>query len=260
MLIISSRDNANIKNTIKLRKSAKARREQGAFIAEGLRVCIDAMLSKATIETLFVTEKAVEKHKSEFEKLSDYAEKTILITPELFALISDTDTPQGFLSVIKILDKTSQFDTIKNSGRLLGLDNLQDPNNLGTILRSAEALGLSGVVLSKDCCDIYSPKVVRGSMGAVFRIPFVICDSISGFLHNNPDIYSYASVVNEDANKITETDFKKPCIAVIGNEGNGLKSETIDSCNECITIPMNGKAESLNASTAASIMIWEMIK
>lgn len=260
MLTLTSKDNSNIKNTVKLKKSARYRRQSGLFIAEGLRVCYDAMLSNAEIEILFATEKAIEKNRDKFTELSEYSHKTFVVTEQIFSLISDTETPQGFLCVIKALDKISQFDTIKNNGKLLALDNVQDPNNLGTILRSAEAFGIDGIVMSEDCCDIYSPKVVRGSMGAVFRIPFVLCSSISSFLNENTYLDSFASVVDSSAKPITEVDFKSPCITVIGNEGNGLKQETIDSCKNRITIPMRGKAESLNASAAASIIIWEMIK
>ncbi|MCI6825525.1 MAG: RNA methyltransferase [Ruminococcus bromii] len=260
MLIISSKDNQNIKNTVKLKKSAKYRKQSGLFLAEGLRVCFDAMLSGAKIETLFVTENAAQKHFEKYNQLSEYAGKTFVVTPELFSIISDTQTPQGFLCVIKALDKTKQFDTIKNGGKFLALDNVQDPNNLGTILRSAEAFGISGVVMSSDCCDIYSPKVVRGSMGAVFRLPFIIYPTIAQFLNDNPALNSYAAVVDSKAQSITDICFTEPCVAVVGNEGNGLKDETIIACNNKITIPMKGKAESLNASTAASIIIWEMIR
>ena len=260
MLTVTSKENANIKNAVKLKKSAKFRRESGEFVAEGLRVCIDAMLSKATITCLYATEKAVEKHNDEFLKLSNYAQKTILLSSSVFSLISDTQTPQGFLCTIKALDKTSQFDTIKNNSNFLALDNVQDPNNLGTILRSAEAFGIDGVVLSDDCCDIYSPKVVRGSMGAVFRIPFLVCNTIAQFIDEHSALNFYAAVVSDNAQKITKTAFKTPCVAVIGNEGNGLRPETIAACKTHITIPMNGKAESLNASVAASIIMWEMVK
>lgn len=260
MLTLTSKDNSNIKNTIKLKKSAKYRHQSGLFVAEGVRVCYDAMLSNAEIEILFVTEDAIEKNKDKFNKLSKYANKTFCVNSNIFSLISDTQTPQGFLCVIKALDKTIEFDKIKNGGKYLALDNLQDPNNLGTILRSAEAFGISGIIMSNDCCDIYSPKVVRGSMGAVFRLPFIICNTIAEFLNENPEIESFAAVVDSNAQKITEVKFADKCITVIGNEGNGLKEETINACKNKITIPMNGKAESLNASVASSIIIWEMIK
>ena len=131
---------------------------------------------------------------------------------------------------------------------------------MGTILRTAEAVGIDGIVLSDDCCDIYSPKVVRGSMGAVFRIPFTVVSSIKDFISAHKDITSYASVVSGDAEKITDVKFSDSSLLVIGNEGNGVKASTIEACDKKITIPMNGRAESLNASAAAAILIWEMVK
>lgn len=260
MQTISSKENPRIKQLVKLQKSARTRRECGLFLAEGLRICRDAMLSHAQIETLYATGQAAEKSPEDFSRLSAYARETILLTPAVFAHISDTQTPQGFLCTIKTLDKNAHFDTINNGGKFLALENIQDPNNLGTILRSAEAFAVSGVILSSDCCDIYNPKVVRGSMGAVFRIPFCICDTIPNYLCANPQLCSYAAVVNSDAEPITETGFQAPCVTVIGNEGNGLRQETVSACNHRITIPMKGKAESLNASAAATIIIWEMIR
>lgn len=260
MLFISSKDNPRIKQLVKLQKSARFRRQSGLFIAEGLRVCSDAMRSGAVIRTLYVTEQAAEKFSSQYEELCAYAEETVMLTDHIFATVSDTQTPQGFLCTIKTLDKTIQFDTIKDSGKFLALDNVQDPNNLGTILRSAEAFGVSGVILSADCCDIYNPKVVRGSMGAVYRVPFVICGTIAAFLGEHPELHSYAAVVSSDAERITDIVFDAPCVAVIGNEGNGLGRETIDACGHRITIPMKGNAESLNASAAATIIIWEMLR
>lgn len=260
MQTISSKDNPRIKQLVKLQKSARTRRECGLFLAEGLRICRDAMLSHALIETLYATGQAAEKFPEDFSQLSAYARETILLAPSVFAHVSDTQTPQGFLCTIKTLDKTIQFDTIKDSGKFLALDNVQDPNNLGTILRSAEAFGVSGVILSADCCDIYNPKVVRGSMGAVYRVPFVICGTIAAFLGEHPELHSYAAVVSSDAERISDIVFDAPCVAVIGNEGNGLGRETIDACGHRITIPMKGNAESLNASAAATIIIWEMLR
>ena len=260
MNVITSKDNILIKNIIKLNKSAKQRKEQKLFVAEGLRVCEDAMLSGVEITNLIITENALKKYKDKVEKLIDYANSVSLVNNSIFSLLSDTKTPQGVLCVIKTLDKVSLFDKIKCNGKFLALDNLQDPTNMGTILRTAEAVGINGIILSADCCDIYSPKVVRGSMGAVFRIPYIIVDEISDYLKSNPTVNSYAAVVNSNAKKVTEITFESPCVIAIGNEGNGLKNDTIESCNEKITIPMAGRAESLNAAVAASILMWEMIK
>ncbi len=222
MLFISSKDNPRIKQLIKLQKSARFRRQSGLFIAEGLRVCSDAMRSGAVIRTLYVTEQAAEKFSSQYEELCAYAEETVMLTDHIFATVSDTQTPQGFLCTIKTLDKTIQFDTIKDSGKFLALDNVQE--------------------------------------GAVYRVPFVICGTIAAFLGEHPELHSYAAVVSSDAERISDIVFDAPCVAVIGNEGNGLGRETIDACWHRITIPMKGNAESLNASAAATIIIWEMLR
>lgn len=260
MLFVTSKDNSNIKKAVKLKSSAKERRKSGLFLAEGLRICMDAVRSGAQIQTLFVTEKAMQKHSEDFSLLEENAQSTICVSENIFALMSDTQSPQGFLSVIKTLDKTNEFDTIKCDGKYLALDNVQDPSNLGTVLRSAEAFNVSGVILSADCCDIYNPKVVRGSMGAVFRIPFIIESTVKDFLEKNPQLNSYAAVVNSKADSLTDVKFKIPCVVVVGNEGNGIKAETEQACQNKITIHMEGKAESLNASVAAAILMWEMMK
>ena len=140
------------------------------------------------------------------------------------------------------------------------MDNVQDPNNLGAILRSAEAFGVSGVIMSDDCCDVFNPKVVRGSMGAVFRLPVLITDSLGAWFSAHPQINTYAAVVDDSAQRVTDISFQAPCAVVVGNEGNGIRPETLGACKSKITIPMNGKAESLNASVAAAILIWEMVR
>lgn len=260
MKTLTSKDNVHIKNIVKLKKSAKYRRQSGCFIAEGLRVCVDAVLSGAKIEALFVTEAAIEKNYDAFNKLSSHADETFILSSALFGYISDTQTPQGFLCIIKTLDKSAHFDKIDNGGKYLILDNVQDPNNLGTILRSAEAFGVCGVIMSDDCCDIYNPKVVRGSMGAVFRLAILSVRSLPEWFAEHPKLNTYAAVVDKDAEKVNKITFEAPCAVVIGNEGNGIRVETAAACNHKITIPMDGKAESLNASVAAAILIWEMVK
>lgn len=259
MITLTSKDNAHIKQAAKLQKSARYRRQTGLFVAEGLRVCADAAKSGAEIETLFLTQAALEKNTERCTELSAYAAKCFLVSPELFAHIGDTQTPQGVLAVIKALDKSALFDTIKNGGKFIALDNVQDPNNLGTILRSAEAFGVTGVILSADCCDVFNPKVVRGSMGAVFRLPVCTAEDLPQWFAAHPKLHTYAAVV-ADAQPVTAIRFEEPCAIVIGNEGNGIRQATAAACHHRITIPMNGKAESLNASVAAAILIWEMVK
>lgn len=258
---ISAKDNPLIKHINKLIKSSKYRAEKGEFVAEGVRLCEDALYSGCDIQALVVSDFACEHYKDTVAKLSEKTENSYVIPDSLFSKTSDTRNPQGVLCVIKALDNPTLFDKIKCNGKFLALDNIQDPSNLGTILRTAEAVGIDGVILSADCCDIYSPKVVRGSMGAVFRLSYTIVDTIAGFLSDNKYIDSFAAVVDSGAAEISVIDFKgKTACVVIGNEANGVKQSTIDACGGTVTIPMRGRAESLNASVAASIIMWEMIK
>ena len=161
--------------------------------------------------------------------------------------------------MFQTLDKKSLSYKINKKERYIALENIQDPSNMGTILRTAEAFGVHGVILSKDCCDIYSPKVVRGSMGAVFRITTVIAENFTEYIRQltRNGINTYASTPHE-AENIEHIDFSNGGVMLIGNEGNGLKEETIQVCLKRVKIPMTGRAESLNASAAAAILMYKL--
>lgn len=258
MLIISSKDNKIVKNISKLLLKSKCRKEQGLFVVEGIRLCLDAVRSGATIDTFICTEDAALKHSDAVRELELKAKSSYFVTPSIFSILSDTKTPQGVICVVKVLDNKPQFDKINNKYVLL--QNMQDPSNLGAVLRSADALGFSGVVLTKDCCDIYSPKVCRASMGAVFRVPFVVCEDECEFVSEfNSFGTSFAAVVRNGTN-ITEFSYEGASLICIGNEGNGLTEDLVKVCTYPVTIPMKGNAESLNAAAAAGIIMWEMIR
>lgn len=261
MDIIKSKDNKNIKYISKLVSSTKFRKQEGRFITEGVRLCYEALKNNAQIDILVYSVSANDKYSDTIRELSAKANTTLCVDDRIFCALSDTKTPQGVLCVVKTLDKQSYFDKIIENGIIVALDNIQDPSNLGTILRSADALGVDGVVLSYDCCDVFSPKVVRGSMGAVFRIPFIVVDSLSDFIEKfNSKGHSYACVLDDTAATVFEASFTKPVLSVIGNEGNGVSQKVIEACSDKLYIPMKNNAESLNAAVAASIIMWEMIK
>ena len=157
----------------------------------------------------------------------------------------------------KKLDKPENLAKIDCNGSYVALWDLQDPGNVGTILRGADAMGLSGVILSESCCDLYNLKTIRAAMGSLFRIPVMRVD-LAAFLKES-GLRSYAAVVDADARPVGTADFKG-AVAVIGNEGNGLSKEQAFLCSERITIPMAGNAESLNAAMAATILMWEMAR
>jgi len=258
---LESKENREIKKVLKLLSSKKFRNLEKAFVIEGARLCEDAANSGIIIERFFYTQKAQDRYKKIAEKIEKQAKCSFLVSEKIMGFISDTKTPQGLLCVCKQFEDEFNFEKIKSSKKLIALENIQDPSNLGTIFRTAEALGIDGIILTDDCCDIFSSKVLRGSMGAIFRIPvctFENTKNIFNLLEKDFDIY--ATVPDKNAKDIEKVDFSKKSIVLIGNEGNGLKDETIKRCKEKITIPMKGKTESLNAAVAASIIIWEMVK
>ena len=260
---ITSRENKIIKSAVKISSSSKERKEKRLFFIEGLRLSLDALQSNIYIEKFFYTKKAKEKWQESIALLKNSACQSYIIDEGISSYLSDTKTPQGVFCICRALDKQFDLDKIGNRRLIIALENIQDPSNMGSIIRTAEALGINALMLSNDCCDIYSPKVLRGSMGGVFRMDFFKVDFFKDTICklNHMGIKTYASVPSDSAEKITKISFSSsPSLVAIGNEGNGLKKETIDVCSQKITIPMLGRAESLNASVAASIIMWEMTR
>jgi TrmH family RNA methyltransferase len=266
---ITSRDNPMIVNAMKLVSSAKHRREQGLFFAEGMRLCTDAASSGVQIEQLFYTQEAKTKYSDAVIRLQQCAKRSFLISAALAEKLSDTKSPQGVFCVCKTLDKCEiLYHDNKRPQCIIGLENIQDPSNMGTILRTAEALGLDGAILTGECCDVYSPKVLRGSMGAVFRLPVLVENDTSALLErlHRENFVLFASVPRDNAVKITDPAVraqvadKRGAVVFVGNEGNGMTESTIAACDQTVTIPMEGRAESLNAAVAASILMWELVR
>lgn len=254
---ILSRDNKQLKHCAKLVASKKFRREEGLFVAEGQRLCEDAIRSGLVPQQTFVVESMTER----CEAILQQSQQVFVITEELSAKISDTQTPQGVFCVFQALDNGETLDTMKWQ-RVLLLSSLQDPGNIGTIIRSAEAFGIDGLILSEDCPDLTSPKLLRATMGGVFRLPIRVVENMEQEIAalRQQGFAVYATALSEQSLPITELSLTGKVAAVIGNEGNGLTQQVIDACTAPVIIPMAGKAESLNAAIAASIVIWEMCR
>ena len=251
---ISSRDNPLVKLVSSLQSSAKSRKEAGLFVIEGLRICDDAMENGVVFDKLIVSKTAFDKYAEKIEKFAEISKNCYVFADALFKKVCDTENPQGVLAVCRMPEKNSE---IEKNGRYIALENLQDPSNIGAISRTAEALGISGIIVSKDSCDIYSPKVLRASMGTLLRMQVFVADDISEFIENN-NLRSFACVVDKDAENISEITFEDGDVILIGNEGNGLKQETKEKAYSRVTIKMQGNAESLNAAAAAAIALWEL--
>ncbi len=253
---ISSKDNSLIKLVSALQTSAKARRENGLFVLEGLRICDDANSNGIQFDKLIVSDNAKIKYENEIEGFAKKSKECFVIPESLFRKISDTQSPQGIIAVAKIPENNNKIDL---NGRYIALENISDPSNLGAVSRTAEALGVSGIIISDNSCDPYSPKVLRASMGTLLRMPVIIFTDFANEIKNS-GLKSYACVVDREAKKISKINFTDGSVLIIGNEANGITDATKTVSNALITIQMSGKAESLNAAIAASIAMWEMMK
>ena len=260
MKFIKSRENSTLKHIHKLVKQKKYRNKCGQFVAEGLRTCQDVLLSNLRADVFMCSEDFYTKSMELCLRLENIADEAIVVPNSIFNVLSDTKTPQGVLLVMKTLDKTSDIDKIDYNGKFLLLDNMQNPDNISTVLRSSDAFSVKGVFVTRDSCDIYSPKVVRGSMGAIFRVPFYMIDSAPDFLTNvySTKGISFAACLTDTAENIKDVIFPANSLVVIGNEAKGLSHATINACDRQVIIPMKGRIDSLNAGVAASIIMWEM--
>lgn len=252
--MITSTSNAQIKELIRLQKKSRARDEAGVFIVEGPRMASE--IPSERIVKLYMSESFAKKTPP--ARVEGRIKEEVL-SDTVFAHVSDTKTPQGVLAVVKRQEYTMEDILAGRTPHILVLDNLQDPGNLGTIFRTAEAAGVTGILLSRDCVDIYNPKVIRSTMGAVFRLPFLYTDDLPGAVDElkKAGIQVYAAHL-EGKNAYDEEDYHTGCAFLIGNEGNGLRDEVTARADRLIRIPMMGEAESLNAAVAAAVLTFEV--
>ncbi len=256
--VITAKNNPKIKDVKALLTSSKERKTQGLFVLEGVRLCLDAAKSGCEIQSVFCTENCTIKYADEIKELRKNAKDFYTVSVDVLKSISDTVTPQGVVCTVKMRQNDFEYTEGK---RYIALDTVQNPDNLGAISRTAEALGVDGLVIFGGC-DIYNPKALRASMGSLLRLPVKLCKSLENEIEacEKKGIKTYATVPDRTAQSIIEVDFSAGAMCVIGNEGNGVSKEIIEKCSCRITAKMSGRAESLNAAAAASIVMWELVK
>lgn len=252
--MITSTTNAQIKNIIKLQRNSRARREQEVFLVEGIRMFRE--IPEELHQRTYVTRVWREQLPKHWQEGREYEE----VSESVFREMSDTRTPQGILSVVRRLDYRREDVLDGDSSCVLLLENLQDPGNLGTIVRTAEGAGVSGIIMSRDTVDIYNSKVVRATMGAIFRMPFYYEENLKEGIDwlKEHGIACYAAHLN--GTRFYDYDYRSGCCFMIGNEGNGLTPETAAAADSLIRIPMQGRVESLNAATAATVLMYEAMR
>lgn len=256
---LTSPQNPRIKTLIRLQSSRRERREAGAFLAEGVKLCEEALAAGASLQSLYCTQEAMAHYPERLAPLLAAAGECFTLTPALSQKVSPAGSPQGVFGVCTLLDNRLEIATIKRDGSYLLAHSLQDPGNLGTIIRSCCAFGADGLILSEDCPDLYSPKVLRAAMGGAFRLPILTTsdmgETVAALLERGLPVY--AAALTRGARPLTALPLEQGCGILIGNEGNGLPQSLIARCTGAAIIPMEPGTESLNAAMAAGIFLWE---
>jgi len=253
VIVISSRDNPHIKAAVRLRDAAG---DHMRFFLEGFRLCADALDSGYAPAQVFLTQAARAKYGT--EPLEQAAGQVFGITEAVAEKLGDTKSPQGVFGVFQRQEKRDIQEFWRPGGKYIALENVQDPGNLGAISRTAEALGIDGLLVCGGC-DVFHPKALRASMGALLRLPVTQADDLPAALRDSI-LPCYAAVPDRDAGSIRGRDFTRGGVIAVGSEAHGLSEETIAACGHKITVPMQGRAESLNAAAAAAILMWEMVR
>ncbi len=257
--IITSRKNPRILSAALL-SDKKQRDKSGLFFTEGRKLLDEMLLTGIRIKELYYTQRAYERYEELVLRAHDAGASLFCVTDEVYAKLSQEKNPEGFFAVAEKFEVlTSAKASPKYRSGFLVLDGVQNPSNIGTAVRTACALGIPNILLSSDCADIFGPKAMRAAMGALFRVNFCVCGDICAEIlrMKNDGIRFFAAALDENAEDIRNVDFSESDCIVVGNEGSGIRDDVLLLCDKKVIVPMQMGAESLNASSAAAILMWE---
>lgn len=269
--IITSRQNQTVLEAVKL-CDKKVREKTGLFRFDGIKLFEEAAEKGVEIEKILICQSKFHEISKKINALADKLEYTAVyvLKDEIFAKVSEEKAPEGIICVAKYLTKHVRNPkkelVVQNAqekmSRVMLLEAVRDPGNLGTIIRSAAAFGINLLILSNDCVDIYNSKTVRGAMGALFKMNILIVDNIVDTVETlkAQGRNVYAAALDRSAVRLDELKFEKTDAVVVGNEGHGLSSQTLHACTKSLYIPMEEGSESLNAAVAASVIMWNMYR
>ncbi|MDO4166585.1 MAG: RNA methyltransferase [Eubacteriales bacterium] len=255
--MISSESNGQIKEVIKLQKQARYRRKQQTFVVEGIKMVQEAAYH-GKLQKMYISEGKYQEISQILSALVNTYEYEI-VSDQVLKQISETVTPQGILGTVTLPTYDMENILQQEKHRFLLLDDLRDPGNLGTVMRTAEGAGMSGVLLSKGSVDLFNPKVVRSTMGAIFRVPYCYVEDLAEVARQIRNMgYEVYGTAMEGSVAYDEPDYTAGAAVVIGNEANGISETVFQSVTKRIRIPMEGQLESLNAAISAAIVMYEM--
>lgn len=255
--MITSTANARVKQVVQWQTKAKERRKDGIFLAEGIKMFEEAPEERILEVYLSAdVESKLRERTHIFEKLQRLGYE--VVSDEVFAKMSDTQTPQGILTVLRRMEYDLEKLLEQPKPLFVLLENLQDPGNLGTIVRTGEGAGITGVIMSDRTVDIYNPKTIRATMGSIYRVPFLYVNDLGEVMRklHQKGIHTYAAHL-QGSNYYDSFSMQEPTAFLIGNEGNGLSKELADMAQSYLKIPMEGQVESLNAAVAAALLMYE---
>ena len=282
--MITSTSSSQVKHIVNLQKKSKLRKEEKQFVVEGIKMVSEA--PKDRLVKVYISE-TFKADNEEFLKKMNYEAvgKDVLeiVSDNVFVRMSDTQTPQGIMAVVKMSDvciedmfEKDNYTDSKDDGAdkvedntvdakkqplLLILENLQDPGNLGTIVRMSEGAGVTGIIMSSNTVDLYNPKTIRSTMGSLYRVPVIyvddICKAVDECKEKGVKVYAAHLKGTDNYN---QKDYAQPTAFMIGNEGNGLSDRLTQKADELVRIPMQGKVESLNAAIACTILTYEAVR
>lgn len=258
MQIISSKDNEVVKHIKKL-KDKKFRDLNNEFVVEGIKLVKEAIQENAEIKQIVICENCKNSDVIPKDLMYEIAKyDCIYVTENIFKNITDVNTPQGILAIIKMNSKQIEIDYLQDI--IVVLDNIQDPGNFGTILRTIDSIGLNQIIVSKGTVDFYNPKVIRSTMGATFRIKIIESENLLDTLKEiKKHKFQIVTTSLQTENSIYNIDYNKKVI-IVGNEANGVEKEIQDMSDIKVKIPMFGKTESLNASVATGVVLYEYVR
>ena len=260
--MITSTSSSQVKHVISLLSKAKKRKKNNEYVVEGIRMVSEVpadLLVKIYMSERFQNNNS--EYVKELVKKQGISDDSIeIVADNVFDRMSQTQTPQGIMAVVRMKDN-SLSDMLSGNPLLILVENLQDPGNLGTIIRMGEGAGVTGVIMSPNTVDIYNPKTIRSTMGSIFRVPFIYVQDFGEAVSEcqKSGVKVYAAHLDGNNTYLGE-DYSTPTAFLIGNEGNGLTDDITKQADTLIRIPMEGEVESLNAAIACTILTYEAVR
>ena len=260
--MITSTNNQQMKQVTLLLKKAKERKNTKTFVVEGPRMVVEAPADR--LKAVYVAE-SFENSKENTSLLSELKDKCSkanamyeVVADNVFKSVSDTQTPQGIMAIVAMPEYDLEQLLNGNNTHLLILESIQDPGNLGTMVRTGEGAGVTGIIMNKTTVDLFNPKTIRSTMGSIYRIPYFVTEDLDGTMKELQEkgISLYAAHLKGE-HAYDEEDYTGACGFLIGNEGNGLSDEIANLADTYIKIPMEGQVESLNAAISATLLMYE---